>query len=156
MLLQSTNPKKHMDADHVDSSSAPSGRIQGTIFGFFLLAFGMPFTLVPLLIFGDGSIDIFSFPGILMVLFTLPFVGAGLFVQFIGFSIIRVGLNPHSKKNTDRLNKVLGQQPHDAHQEYWRTDRSVVADELDEVNKADEADEGPSEHVENFWDTVES
>lgn len=142
-----------MDEDLVNIGDPPSGRIQGTIFGLFLLAFGMPFTLVPLLIFGDGSMDISSFAGVLMVFFTLPFVGAGLLVQFIGISIIRVGLNPHSKKNTDRLSKVLGQQPHEAHEEYWRTDRFVVADELDEV---DRADEGPSEHVENFWDTVES
>ena len=142
-----------MGEEQVDIGDTPSGRIQGTIFGLFLLAFGMPFTLVPLLIFGDGSMDIASFAGLFMVCFTLPFVGAGLFVQFIGFSIIRVGLNPHSKKNTDRLSKVLGQQPHDDHEEYWRTDRSVVADELDEVDKADE---GPSKQVENFWDTVES
>ena len=145
-----------MGEELVDIGDTPSGRIQGTIFGLFLLAFGMPFTLVPLLIFGDGSMDISSFAGIFMVFFTLPFVGAGLFVQFIGFSIIRVGLNPHNKKNTDRLSKVLGQQPHDDHEEYWRTDQSVVGDELDEIEELDEVDEDQSEHVENFWDTVKS
>ena len=139
-----------MGVDQVNTEDSPSGRIQGTIFGLFLLAFGMPFTLVPLLIFGDGSMDIASFAGLFMVCFTLPFVGAGLFVQFIGFSIIRVGLNPHNKKNTDRLSRVLGQQPHNDHEEYWRTDRSVVADEVDK------ADKGPSKQVENVWDTVES
>ena len=145
-----------MGEELVDIGDTPSGRIQGTIFGLFLLAFGMPFTLVPLLIFGDGSMDIASFAGLFMVCFTLPFVGAGLFVQFIGFSIIRVGLNPHNKKNTDRLSKVLGQQPHDDHEEYWRTDQSVVGDELDEIEELDEVDEDQSEHVENFWDTVKS
>lgn len=136
-----------MGTDRVTIDDAPSGRIQGTIFGFFLLAFGMPFTLVPLFMFGDGSMDIFSFAGVFMLCFTLPFVGAGLFVQYIGFSIIRVGLNPHSKKNTDRLSNVLGNQPHNAHQEHWRTDRS---------DGVDEADKDPSSQDQNFWDTVES
>ena len=145
-----------MGTDRVNVEGAPSGRIQGIIFGLFMLAFGMPFTLVPLFMFGDGSMDIFSFAGVFMLCFTLPFVGAGLFVQYIGFSIIRVGLNPHSKKNTDRLSNILANQPHDVHQEHWRTDRSVVADELDEINDLKEVDEDQSEQVENFWDTVKS
>ena len=62
---------KYVGVDQINTEDSPSGRIQGIIFGLFILAFGMPFTLVPLLIFGDGSMDISSFAGIFMVFFSL-------------------------------------------------------------------------------------
>jgi hypothetical protein len=106
----------------------------------------MPFTFVPVLIFGDGSIDLLSFGGLFMVLFTLPFIAAGLFVQFIGFSVIRLSIRPSDKKTIGRLNKALGNQSLDVHQEASRTGTPDVAVE----------EEGPSDQGENFWDTVES
>lgn len=115
MLIQTTNFTKVMDLNDFDVGDSLSGRITGTLFGFFLLAFGMPFTFVPVLIFGDGSIDLLSFGGLFMVLFTLPFVVAGLFVQFIGFSLIRLGIRPSDKKTIGRLNKALRNQSLDVH-----------------------------------------
>lgn len=147
MLIQTTNFRKDMDVDNFDVGDAPTGRIQGIFFGFFLLAFGMPFTFVPLLIFGDGSTDLISFPGLFMVLFTIPFVVAGLFVQFIGFSMIRLCIWPDDEKNVSRLNNLLGNQSLDDHQEYWRTDPS---------DAPVEAEQDPTHHSKNFWDTVES
>jgi hypothetical protein len=146
MLIQTTNFTKVMDLNDFDVGDSLSGRITGALFGFFLLAFGMPFTFVPVLIFGDGSIDLLSFGGLFMVLFTLPFVVAGLFVQFIGFSLIRLGIRPSDKKTIGRLNKALGNQSLDVHQEASRTGTPDVVVE----------EEGPSDQGENFWDTVES
>jgi hypothetical protein len=136
-----------MDLNDFDIGDSQSGRITGALFGFILLAFGMPFTFVPVLIFGDGSIDLLSFGGLFMVLFTIPFVVAGLFVQFIGFSMIRLSLRPGDAKNIGRLNKVLGNQSLDANQEYWQTNSSDVVGEGEQ--------DLPSQG-ENFWDTIES
>jgi hypothetical protein len=82
-----------------------------------------------------------------MVLFTIPFVVAGLFVQFIGFSMIRLSLRPVDAKNIGRLNKVLGNQSLDANQEYWQTNSSDVVGEGEQ--------DLPSQG-ENFWDTIET
>ena len=136
-----------MGVDNFGVEGAPIGRIQGTMFGFFLLVFGMPFTFVPLLIFSDGSTDLVSFHGLFMVLFTIPFVVAGLFVQYLGFSMIRLGIRPDDEKNIGRLNNLLGNQSLDAHQDYWRTDSS---------NVVVESEQDHSSQGENFWDTVES
>jgi|GEM_PF-779336 len=146
MLIQTTNFTKVMDLNDFDIGDSQSGRITGALFGFILLAFGMPFTFVPVLIFGDGSIDLLSFGGLFMVLFTLPFIAAGLFVQFIGFSVIRLSIRPSDKKTIGRLNKALGNQSLDVHQEASRTGTPEVVVE----------EEGPSDQSENFWDTVES
>ena len=135
-----------MDAEDFDMGDSPSARMMGALFGFFLMAFGMPFTFVPLLIFGDVSMELVSFPGLFMVLFTIPFVVAGLFVQFIGFSVIRLSIRPSDKKTIGRLNKALGNQSLDVYQESSRTGTPDVAVE----------EEGPSDQGENFWDTVES
>lgn len=136
-----------MDAEDFDMGDSPSARMMGALFGFFLMAFGMPFTFVPLLIFGDGSMELVSFAGLFMVLFTIPFVVAGLFVQFIGFSMIRLSLRPVDAKNIGRLNKVLGNQSLDANQEYWQTNSSDVVGEGEQ--------DLPSQG-ENFWDTIET
>ena len=136
-----------MDAEDFDMGDSPSARMMGALFGFFLMAFGMPFTFVPLLIFGDGSMELVSFAGLFMVLFTIPFVVAGLFVQFIGFSMILLSLRPGDAKNIGRLNKVLGNQSLDANQEYWQTNSSDVVGEGEQ--------DLPSQG-ENFWDTIES
>ena len=136
-----------MDAEDFDMGDSPSARMMGALFGFFLMAFGMPFTFVPLLVFGDGSMELVSFAGLFMVLFTIPFVVAGLFVQFIGLSMIRLSLRPGDAKNIGRLNKVLGNQSLDANQEYWQTNSSDVVGEGEQ--------DLPSQG-ENFWDTIES
>ena len=58
MLIQTTNFTKVMDLNDFDIGDSQGGRITWALFGFILLAFGMPFTFVPVLIFGDGSIDL--------------------------------------------------------------------------------------------------
>ena len=69
------------------------GRIGSMFFGLFLFFFGLPFTLVPFLILSVGAIDPdYPFESLFMIVFTIPFLMAGLLVQFFGLSMIRGGL----------------------------------------------------------------
>ena len=65
-------------------------RIGSVIFGSFLFFFGLPFTLVPFMVLGEqGMLDPdYPFQSLFMVAFTIPFLLAGLFVQFLGLSSI--------------------------------------------------------------------
>ena len=69
------------------------GRIVQMFFGLFLFFFGLPFTLAPFMILSDGVIDPdYPFESLFMIIFSIPFLMAGLFVQFFGLSMIRGGL----------------------------------------------------------------
>ena len=64
-------------------------RIGSIIFGSFFFFFGLPFTLVPFMVLGDGMLDPdYPFESLFMIAFTIPFLMAGLFVQFIGLNAI--------------------------------------------------------------------
>ena len=68
-------------------------RIGSRFFGLFLFFFGLPFTLVPLMMLSWGVIDPdYPFESLFMIIFSIPFLMAGLFVQFFGLSMIRGGL----------------------------------------------------------------
>ncbi len=58
--------------------------------GIFLFCFGLPFTLVPFIMFFDGAIDP-AYPGesLFLIAFSLPFLLAGLAVQSMGLAAIR-------------------------------------------------------------------
>ena len=69
------------------------GRIGSMFFGLFLFFFGLPFTLVPLMMFSWGEIDPdYPFESLFMIIFSIPFLMAGLFVQFFGLRVISGGL----------------------------------------------------------------
>ena len=64
-------------------------RIGSMFFGLFLLFFGLPFTLVPLMLISWGEIDPdYPFESLFMIVFSIPFLMAGLLVQFLGLSMI--------------------------------------------------------------------
>ena len=64
-------------------------RIGSMFFGLFLFFFGLPFTLVPLMMFSWGEIDPdYPFESLLMIIFSIPFLMAGLLVQFFGLKMI--------------------------------------------------------------------
>ena len=66
-----------------------STKIGQIIGGVFLFFFGLPFTLVPFMVLGDGMLDPdYPFESLFMVTFTIPFLLAGLAVQFIGLATI--------------------------------------------------------------------
>jgi|LULE01.1.fsa_nt_gb hypothetical protein len=68
-------------------------RIGSMFFGLFLFFFGLPFTLVPLMMFSWGEIDPdYPFESLLMIIFSIPFLMAGLLVQFFGLKMISGGL----------------------------------------------------------------
>ena len=68
-------------------------RIMQMFFGLFLFFFGLPFTLAPFMILSDGAIDpAYPFESVFMIVFTIPFLMAGLAVNFFGLTIVRGGL----------------------------------------------------------------
>ena len=68
-------------------------RIGSVFFGLFLFFFGLPFTLVPLMMFSWGEIDPdYPFESLFMIIFSIPFLMAGLLVQFLGLSMISGGI----------------------------------------------------------------
>ena len=65
------------------------GRIGSMFFGLFLFFFGLPFTLVPFMMLSDGIIDPdYPFEALFMIVFSIPFLMAGLFVQLFGLKVI--------------------------------------------------------------------
>ena len=69
------------------------GRIGSMFFGLFLFFFGLPFTLAPFMMLSDGIIDPdYPFESLFLIVFSIPFLMAGLFVQFFGLSMISGGI----------------------------------------------------------------
>ncbi len=68
-------------------------RIGSMFFGGFLFFFGLPFTLVPLMMLSWGEIDPdYPFESLGMIIFSIPFLMAGLLVQFLALSMISGGI----------------------------------------------------------------
>ena len=68
-------------------------RIGSMFFGLLLFFFGLPFTLVPLMLLSCGEIDPdYPFESLFMIIFSIPFLMAGLLVQFLALSMISGGL----------------------------------------------------------------
>ena len=68
-------------------------RIGLMFFGLLLFFFGLPFTLVPLMMLSWGAIDpAYPFESLFLIIFSIPFLMAGLLVQFLGLSMISGGL----------------------------------------------------------------
>ena len=68
-------------------------RIGLMFFGLFLFFFGLPFTLVPLMMLSWGEIDPdYPVESLFMIIFSIPFLMAGLAVNFLGLSMISGGL----------------------------------------------------------------
>ena len=73
-------------AARMDSESIAE-RITQFFGGVFLFFFGLPFTLVPFLIFGEfRGMDAGLFETIFLTAFAIPFFLVGLLVQFMGLS----------------------------------------------------------------------
>ena len=68
-------------------------RIGSMFFGLLLFFFGLPFTLVPLMMLSWGEIDPdYPFESLFMIIFSIPFLMAGLAVNFVGLSMLWGGL----------------------------------------------------------------
>ncbi len=101
-------------ADRVDIVDKSSGfmsiarRIGPIMGGLFLFCFGLPFTLVPLMMFSTGEFSledpVFS---VFMIAFSLPFLLAGLSMNIMGLGAIRWGIvAPEDPSSAPRLGKV--------------------------------------------------
>jgi len=101
------------------------GRIGSMFFGLFLFFFGLPFTLVPFMILSDGVIDPdYPFESLFMIVFTIPFLMAGLLVQFFGLSMIRGGLRGTADTTPIQENYLLlmGEE-NESNSEGWWTEK---------------------------------
>ena len=101
------------------------GRIGSMFFGLFLFFFGLPFTLVPFLILSVGAIDPdYPFESLFMIVFTIPFLMAGLLVQFFGLSMIRGGLRGTADTTPIQENYLLlmGEE-NESNSEGWWTEK---------------------------------
>ncbi len=68
-------------------------RIGSMFFGLLLFFFGLPFTLVPLMMLSWGAIDPdYPFESLFAIIFSIPFLMAGLAVNFLGLSMLWGGL----------------------------------------------------------------
>ena len=86
-------------------------RIGQIIFGVLLFFFGLPFTLAPFMILGEVSLGIDNlFESVFMIGFAIPFLLAGLGVQFIGliaiFGWFTSEVNPDAKSITEHPDKI--------------------------------------------------
>ena len=101
------------------------GRIGSMFFGLFLFFFGLPFTLVPFMILSDGVIDPdYPVESLFMIVFTIPFLMAGLLVQFFGLSMIRGGLRGTADTTPIQENYLLlmGEE-NESNSEGWWTEK---------------------------------
>ena len=78
--------------------------------GLFLMCFGTPFTLVPFFILPDIMSHNSIGPTVFALCFTIPFVIAGLTVQYAGFVSLQLALFPNSEKalKAMRRSSILG------------------------------------------------
>lgn len=69
---------------------APSQRLGGVLMGIFLMTFGLPFILLPTMIWTEvgnsGGLDL------LLICFPIPFIMAGGFVMFMGGNLLIMAL----------------------------------------------------------------
>ena len=65
-------------------------KIPPIIGGIFTFFFGLPFTLVPFIMFFDGAIDPANpFEALFLIAFSIPFLLSGLAIQSMGLAAIR-------------------------------------------------------------------
>jgi len=92
----------------------PGERFAAMFGGTFMFFFGLPFTLVPVMmwgtVFGMGGTGMEEEPfGFLIALcFPIPFAMAGLAVQFFGIQAFRVGLKGETEEDGSGLHFVSG------------------------------------------------
>ena len=98
------------------------GRIGSMFFGLFLFFFGLPFTLVPFMILSFGAIDPdYPFESLFMIVFTIPFLMAGLALNFFGLIMAWGGLSgPADPKPTPReLSPSTGEEDESNSERWW-------------------------------------
>ena len=77
--------------------------------GIFWFSFGLPFTLVPFIMFFEfGAIDpAYPFETLFLIAFSIPFLLCGLAIQIAGLGMIRWGIvAPKDPASAPRLGKI--------------------------------------------------
>ena len=119
-------------------------RVGGIGLGIFLFCFGLPFTLVPVLLW-PVAISIGGVGMLFMFCFSIPFLLAGLGVQYGGVKIISESISP---KMTNQNTTALLSQPMNVLETHGKI-------ELDQF-KIREDEAKPTNGSGNFWDNVQS
>ena len=152
-----------MESDHSNELFSIEQRLGTGLMGLFLMCFGMPFTLVPVMILPD----VFSSPGgffltVFLFCFTVPFFLAGLAVQYAGFKALRVAIFPNSKKAIEAFGNwspgiqqdVLGSV--DNKTDYFSS--QSPAEQRIGKSRGERGETTPQEQAKessNFWDNIE-
>lgn len=165
-----------MENDEPAHTFAATERLGAGLTGLFLMCFGTPFTLVPFFILPDVMSANSIGPTIFVLCFTIPFVLAGLAVQYAGFASLRIALFPNSEKALKALRSstILGNETRtrNTSQNYFSSKspaelrneirekemaqkKSVLVappatDQAEPMNPSD-----AEEQSNNFWDNVE-
>jgi len=150
-------------------------RLGAGITGLFLMCFGTPFTLVPFLILPDIMSANSIGPTIFALCFTIPFVLAGLAVQYAGFVSLRLALFPNSEKALKAISSssILGKDTRTRKPSKYYYSSKTPAELRNEISEKEMAqkksvfvappttDRGESmntseveEQSNNFWDNV--
>ena len=113
-MLQAAGGGTDLESTGTPRRMEPGERFAAMFGGTFLFFFGLPFTLVPVMmwgtIFGVGSTGMTEEPfGFLIALcFPIPFAMAGLAVQFFGIKAFRVGLKGETEEDGTGLHFASG------------------------------------------------
>ena len=113
-MLQAAGGRTESESTATPRRMEPGERFAAMFGGTFLFFFGLPFTLVPVMmwgtIFGMGGTGMEEEPcGFLIALcFPIPFAMAGLAVQFFGIKAFRVGLKGETEEDGSGLHVAPG------------------------------------------------
>ena len=113
-MLQAAGGRTDSESADTLRRMEPGERFAAMFGGTFLFFFGLPFTLVPVMmwgtIFGMGGTGMEEEPfGFLIALcFPIPFAMAGLAVQFFGIQAFRVGLKGETEEGGSGLQFASG------------------------------------------------
>jgi len=113
-MLQAAGGSTDSESAETSRRMEPGERFAAMFGGTFLFFFGLPFTLVPVMMWGTilgvGSTGMEDEPiGFLIALcFPIPFAMAGLAVQFFGVKAFRVGLKGETEEDGSGLQFSYG------------------------------------------------
>tara|TARA_B110000483_G_scaffold203743_1_gene246221 strand:- start:475 stop:933 length:459 start_codon:yes stop_codon:yes gene_type:complete len=134
-------------------------RLGAGIMGIFLMSFGMPFTLIPIMTIPGAISSGSTLITVFLICFSIPFLLAGIALQYAGIVYAWMALFPKSKKALKTFQKIGFQREISNEKEisvYWSSDSSM--ERINEEIPAETVSTRPqktADQTTNFWDNVE-
>jgi len=147
-----------MENEHQNYQFDTRQRLGAGIMGIFLMSFGMPFTLVPTIIIPEAISSGNSLITVFLICFSIPFLLAGLGVQYAGFTSLWMAFFPNSKKALKMYQKMGHIERTDEKEIsiYWSSDSSTERrNEEIRTEPVSIRPPKPAEQTTNIWDNVE-